>query len=147
MAEVWKLQLAHGPKLVLLALADHAHDDGTSVHPSVDRIAWKTDLQRRTVQRALRSLENTGLIEAVTAARNRPTEYRLRLERGVKKSPFQPKGRQGVASGRHSVPPGGGTTPPESSVEPSRTGLGDIQDPENRKAHSEAMRRWKKKGA
>jgi hypothetical protein len=41
-------------KVVLLALADHAADDGTSIYPSVATISRKSDLSERVCQDALR---------------------------------------------------------------------------------------------
>mgnify|MGYP001156489285 CR=1 FL=1 len=51
-------------KLVLLALADHANDDGTGARPGLSRLGVKTGLSRRAVQRALAHLEEHGLINA-----------------------------------------------------------------------------------
>jgi hypothetical protein len=48
-------------KLVLLALADYANDEG-ECWPGQDHIAEKTDLVRETVLRLLRSLEKQSLI-------------------------------------------------------------------------------------
>jgi DNA-binding Lrp family transcriptional regulator len=83
---VWAIELHGSDLLVLLALADHARDDGTSCYPSVNRIAWMTSLSVRTVQYALRRLQKSGLIEQVAKARrHRPTEYAIHLERGKRK--------------------------------------------------------------
>src|SRR5690554_6440930 len=51
-------------KLVLLALADHANDDGTGARPGLSRLGVKTGLSRSSVQRALAHLEKHGLINA-----------------------------------------------------------------------------------
>lgn len=68
MSEVWARQVPPNLRLVALALADHADHDGRNAHPGVDLLAWKTDLDRRTVQRHLRALEALGLIEAAAYA-------------------------------------------------------------------------------
>ncbi|MEV8418768.1 helix-turn-helix domain-containing protein [Streptomyces niveus] len=47
---------------VLQALAEHAHKDGKGAHPSVLRLQYRTGYDRRTVQRALRRLEDGRLI-------------------------------------------------------------------------------------
>lgn len=47
-------------RLVLLAIADEADDDGTNAYPSQDRIAHKTRLSRSTVKRCVASLEAAG---------------------------------------------------------------------------------------
>lgn len=54
----------HSDLIVLLVLADHAHEDGTHAYPSVRTIARRGRLARSTVQRSLRRLEGTGEIEA-----------------------------------------------------------------------------------
>lgn len=51
-------------RLVLVALADHANDDGKQARPGIGRLAVKTGTSRRTVKRALAHLEDHGLISA-----------------------------------------------------------------------------------
>lgn len=78
-----RAKLPPSDKLVLLALADHAHDDGTSAKPGIAHLAWKTDLSERTVQRCLKNLEEAGLITPTAHAeggRGYVTEYTLLLE-------------------------------------------------------------------
>ncbi len=67
---------APSAKLVLLKLADHADDRGHS-YPSVRRIADDTELDERTVRRALDHLESRGLI--LKTKRGRGHEYHLQL--------------------------------------------------------------------
>ena len=62
MAAVWEsAPVDSGKLLVLLALADHARDDG-SCWPAVSTIASKARLSTRQTQRALSELEQAGLI-------------------------------------------------------------------------------------
>lgn len=80
MARVWRAQLSPGPKFVLLALADHANDEGLHVYPSQQRLAAKTCLGVRTVRDHLRALEEAALLVEVRAPGGaaRPTrEYRI----------------------------------------------------------------------
>lgn len=49
-------------RLVLLAIADEANDDGTSGHPSVDTIAHKARLNKRTALRCIERLESAGAL-------------------------------------------------------------------------------------
>lgn len=93
MGEVWTLDLPRSERDVLLALADHAHDDGTSVKPGVPYLTWKTDLARSTVISALRSLEEKTIIVPVLAGggRGNVTEYRLDLAKSPRKPPFDAK--------------------------------------------------------
>lgn len=52
-------------KAVAVAMADHAHDDGTSIWPSVARLAAKTEWSERTVQRVIRELQTLGILVLV----------------------------------------------------------------------------------
>jgi hypothetical protein len=61
MADVWPLDLKSGKKFILLALADSAHDDGSTFF-CVDTLAYKTGQCERTVQNHLADLEADGLI-------------------------------------------------------------------------------------
>lgn len=47
-------------RLVLFAIADEADDDGTNAYPSVDRIARKARVPKRTTLRCLQRLEEAG---------------------------------------------------------------------------------------
>lgn len=60
MSIVWDLDLPPGEKLVLLALADQANDQGTQCWPSVATIAKRSGQGERTVRRALSDLETKG---------------------------------------------------------------------------------------
>jgi hypothetical protein len=118
MAEVWSSDLGAEQKYVLLALADHANDEGEHVYPSVARLVSKTSLSERTVQRRLKDLKTLGLIETVREATNRrPAEYRIRGDR------LTPQASLGVSTGhpqgRQADTPRGANVTPEPSVEPS----------------------------
>ncbi|MEU4807440.1 helix-turn-helix domain-containing protein [Actinosynnema sp. NPDC023587] len=74
--------------ITLIALANDAGPDGTEAFPSVERMIGYTRLSRRTVQRALRSLEELGLIRKgntrvrdarIERADQRPQVYDLAL--------------------------------------------------------------------
>jgi DNA-binding MarR family transcriptional regulator len=79
---VWQLSTAMvnpAERLVLLCLADHAHHDGTNAWPAVGRVAKRTSLSRRGVQKALRRLANKGLILSQSGVR-RSVLYALNVE-------------------------------------------------------------------
>ncbi len=59
---VWDLDLPHGEKYVLLAMADHADHQGCNIHPSIGLIAWKTDYSERQVFRIIQELRTKGLL-------------------------------------------------------------------------------------
>lgn len=75
MSAVWDLPLPPSEKLVLLALADWASDDGRC-WPSIKAVADKSGVSQRTVQRMLREAENNGLIERREII-GKGCEYRL----------------------------------------------------------------------
>ena len=67
---VWDYPLCPRDKLVLLALADHANDEDFTCFPSMRRMARKTGYSTTTIQRAIDSLENLGLITRERRKRN-----------------------------------------------------------------------------
>jgi hypothetical protein len=115
MGAVWDLDLPHSKQLVLLAMADHAHHDGTQVFASAKLIAWKTGYSVRQTQRIIDQLESDGLIKLTSPATPRmPPIYRIDVSVGKKKPEYQGRhfdtpdgseGRQNVTSkndqGRH----------------------------------------------
>ena len=68
-------------KLVLMSLANHAKDDGSSCYPSVEQIAKEACLSVRSVQYALKWLEQNGYIRI--KVRHRDT-HQFRLLMGLK---------------------------------------------------------------
>lgn len=63
-------------KAVAVAMGDHAHDDGTSIYPSVRRLSAKVEWSERTVQRVLRELEAIGVLVVVEVGGNGPKDTR-----------------------------------------------------------------------
>lgn len=107
MTLVWDLPLGNsGKKLVALALADNANDEG-ECYPSLSTIARKTDLDERTVRRAIRSLEEDGLLQTRTRS-GRSCVYRLLLTPLKNDTP-------GKYERGHSAPPTPDTVPPHPS--------------------------------
>lgn len=64
-------------KAVLMTLANYADRFGRQAWPSVPTIMQATSLSRRTVQRALRELEFSGLIEVEQIATNKASAIYL----------------------------------------------------------------------
>jgi len=90
MSVVWTLGLRHDEQSILLALADHAHDDGTDARPSLGYLAWKTGYSLRSVKRIVARLRSTGVIQVEEEGGGRvSTVYRLYLDRGKTKPPYQ----------------------------------------------------------
>lgn len=61
-----------GEMLLALAIADHAHDDGTHIYPSVSTLAKKTRQSERTVQYQLRKMQECGWLVLVKQASGKP---------------------------------------------------------------------------
>ncbi len=67
-------------RLLALAMADHARDDGTRIWPSVAELARKTLQSERTVQRQIANMVERGWLQVVRRASGRPgdtNEYRI----------------------------------------------------------------------
>lgn len=65
-----------GDLLVLIALADSAHQDGDGAYPSVAILARVARMSSRSVQESLRRLESTGIIEGAPR-HGKTTVYRV----------------------------------------------------------------------
>ena len=129
---VWKISLTSREKIVALKLADHAHDDGSSVRPGVKSVARECGMSTRTIQRIFRKFEERGalvLISEANPAKHRPREYRIIP---VKLGPLIGKAPPGdtVSPGDSSVTsPGDTAVSPKPSEQPSLPipdGIGEI---------------------
>lgn len=72
-----------GLMVLALKLADHAHDDGTHIFPSVEALAQKTRQSGRTVQRQLEKMVKAGWLIPVSdnkGGRGLTNEYRISPE-------------------------------------------------------------------
>jgi hypothetical protein len=79
-AAVWtRLNLSGGKLILALALAEHADPDGTSIYPSLTRLAWYTRQDERTVRRQMRELQKLGWLVLVCdrVSKYRTREYRI----------------------------------------------------------------------
>lgn len=82
MAKVWRMPTdTPAEKLVLLAMADRADDEGLNVRPSVTKTAERCCLDRRTVQRAMTKFQDLGVLVLVCQRVGYPNVYRLDIER------------------------------------------------------------------
>jgi hypothetical protein len=69
-----------GEMILALALADHAHDDGSHIYPGVETLAQKTRQSERAVQYQLRRMEKSGwliLVSQARGGRGNSREYRI----------------------------------------------------------------------
>jgi hypothetical protein len=95
---VWeRYEFGGNKRMVALAIADHAHDDGSHIFPGVERLAIKTMLSVRTIQRILAEMQHDGwlvLVGKASRGRGMATEFKINQDwlKGDKLSPFlQPK--------------------------------------------------------
>lgn len=75
---------------ILLALADHATDDGENVYPGVDKIKNKTKLSERVIVYGLNALEKNGYLIYVRFSRYGTKEYRIGINK-INEEPEQTK--------------------------------------------------------
>lgn len=84
------VDVTHPQQTVLIALADHAEDDGTAVFPSIAYVAWKTGYSDRQITRLIGDLQRLGVLVLVKKAyRGRANEYRIDLTNAPMKKPFR----------------------------------------------------------
>jgi DNA-binding MarR family transcriptional regulator len=68
---------ASAATFVLLAIADHANDNGEGAYPAIITIAQKTKLTAQTVIKAIDALELAGYLEKLGKSRHGSTVYRI----------------------------------------------------------------------
>lgn len=106
MSQVWAHSKMKGSALLLLlAIADHAHDDGTNAYPAVSVMAKKIRMSERQVQYLVRLLERSGELKTETGASPKGTNlYQVVIRVGVQSlhpdnaSPVQSTSPGGVQS-------------------------------------------------
>ena len=77
--KVWHSGLEAELKPLAATLADIGDDDGTSIYPSIEFVAWRLSRSRSAVEVGLRKLRAMGILIPVElgGGRGKPTEYRL----------------------------------------------------------------------
>lgn len=112
MAWVWEHSRSRGnERLVLLAIADCANDQGESAYPSLVTLTRKAAVSRSTVLRSIEALVALGELRVDTAASKYGTnEYAVIMDHG---------GVNMTPGGCQDDTGGGVTVTPEPSVEPS----------------------------
>lgn len=69
-----------GPRLVLLALADYAHDDGREAYPSYEKLAQKAKLSRKQAIRCCQGLEKDGCIVRYGSTEHGTVKWRVVMD-------------------------------------------------------------------
>jgi hypothetical protein len=79
-----------GDRLVLIALADHAKEDGTSAWPSVSTLASEAHLSEKQVQRCLAALKRDGRITETGKSKSGTRVYTVNMSEGQIVPPTNP---------------------------------------------------------
>lgn len=107
MSLVWECDLPPNQTFVLLAMADHARDDGSRCYPSVDYLAWKCGYSRRQIQNIVHDLRAKAILLVVSHdaggrgpdGRGKATEYLIRLADVPKKESYQSSAHSATRKG------------------------------------------------
>ncbi len=92
--------LAPTAKWVVVALADHANDEGEGAYPSVDLLADKTDLSTVSVITALKALKHAQIITYVGLSKRKTNNYTVNREKlqAMAAQPKQIREKKGKAA-------------------------------------------------
>lgn len=141
MSEVWEADLPRDQKIVLLAMADHAQDDGSRVFPGVERLAQKCGYSERSVRRKIADLKDEGLLEPVAyeeGGRGHATEFNIHAENLDKLSYFTEKGDSGDENPDTGDDKPGQSLSPQPSVTVSEPSSSAREGSPTREEHSGA---------
>jgi hypothetical protein len=117
---VWQRSKTTGnDRLLLLAIADCADDDGDNAWPSVETLADKATCSERTVQRRIQHLEEIGCLTVIRGAgRNGTHRYRVHMDERAAKPPRPRRPRAAAPANPVDNPQGGDNlTPPAAGPE------------------------------
>jgi len=105
MGAIFDLDIPAPEKLVLLAMADHAREDGTGCYPAIGTLARKTSLSRRGIQKLVRRLQGAGFVaDTGRISRLGTIEYTVTLERGGEQGSLLFSARRANASTKTGEP-------------------------------------------
>ncbi|ADD45886.1 helix-turn-helix domain-containing protein [Stackebrandtia nassauensis] len=128
-------------KLILLGLAEHAHDDGDAAFPGVDLLARYGECSERTVQRHLEYLRKHGYIRygdqrfvAHVRGDRRPTVYEVAISEEIRTqwAMGYTKRPQADTKSRGDKPRGDTVLSPRRSRKKSQVKRGDNLSPRER---------------
>jgi hypothetical protein len=147
MTAVWDLPLPPAQKLVLLKLADCANDDGRNAYPSVGLLVSSCTMSRRTVQRVLAELVETGhLVVDVEASHHRPTTYRVHPDpvpvRGANLAPLPAAGGASSEAGWGVTAGTGGASSATHNKEPYIEPSGPVSTTVRSATPDDVVRAW-----
>lgn len=122
MGAVWDAKLPRAQKYVLLAYADHAAHDGSSIYPSVALMMQKTGYSERSIQALTRDLEERGILVDDGSGPNGVNRWRIDLDVLVSLAAGGAESAGGAkndAGGVQKTTQGGAKSAPNPSSEPS----------------------------
>lgn len=102
MTYIWEhSQTKEGLLLLLLAIADYAHDDGSNAFPSLTTLAKKTRMTRTHVIRLVKQAEKLGELKVKRGhGKGHPNRYTIVMANGNIITPFaKPNGHIGAPNG------------------------------------------------
>ena len=123
MGAVWDIPIPPTRKLVLMAMADHANDEGVC-WPSQERIAIKVGITDRQVRNHVAELIKAGYVEVVERRMLRTTVWRITV---ADRKPVSAPDRKPVSASTGSQLPTNHHVEP--SIEPSSTLPARKRDP------------------
>lgn len=115
-----------GRRLVLIALADTADDDGGDTYPSVETVASKARLSVRATKYALKQLRESGAIVDCGPSKYGTRTYRIVME-GADFAP--PGGAERDVEGVQSTTPGGAKSDTIPGADCTQTVLKPSKEP------------------
>jgi hypothetical protein len=134
-------------KFVLLALADHASEDGEGCYPGVKRICRKTNLSTQTVVNALNALRHNGFTRLEGQSKRHTFNYTILMDRIARFQWLESEDSSGqnrtipVARVESSSKPSPKPSPKEHASNGNGHKKGDILDGEIRyNLHPKALR-------
>lgn len=116
MSQAWELEEIKGNELLLLlALCDHANDEGTC-YPSINRLSKKCRVGRRSVQRLMSDLIKRGIIKRqINEAKGGSNLYTIQINHGGDRAVTRDLKDTSDTKDTGGVTP----QPPKPSMEPS----------------------------
>jgi hypothetical protein len=66
-------------KLIMLAYADHANDDGESAYPGYSRLEVKTALSRQGIADTLEAITQNGLMSLTGVSKRHTNSYQINM--------------------------------------------------------------------
>lgn len=133
MTKVYASGLNRSQKAIALAYADHAHDDGSHIYPSVGYMAWKTGYSERAVQTLTKELVESNVLVPMGSGPGGTNKYRMDFDKLPIREPFggdvseatnapkavkggaeiaPPPGKRGAKRGAEIAPPPAEFAPP-----------------------------------